>query len=119
MPFVEVIWKPDCLNELQLVKLCKALPDIVGSALTLHDPAHLVTAAMVDVRVSTPGPYDRINPHLYVTVLARSEPDREIHKLSIVSEIGCGVHRIGSPPDTLVELVLTNRVSLYNYGDGQ
>lgn len=116
MPFVEVVWKPKHLSSQALVSLCDELPAIVARTLTVHDPAHLVTAAMVDVRVMTVGPYDRINPHLYVTVLARTEPGRDAHKLTIVGKISEALRRLGSPPDTLVELVLTNRVSLYDYG---
>lgn len=118
MPFVEVIWKPDQISADALVRLCDQLPTIVAAAVTLHDPAHPVTAAMVDVRVATVGPHDRINPELYVTVLARSEPERDAHKVAIVKEITEALRRLGPPPETLVELVLTNRVSLYDYGGG-
>ena len=116
MPFVEVIWKPDHFSSQALAGLCDVLPEIVAGSMTRFDAAHLVTAAMVDVRVSTVGQYDRINPDLYVTVLARSEPARDTHKIAIVGEISEAVRRLGSPPDTMVELVLTNRVSLYDYG---
>jgi hypothetical protein len=118
MPFVEIIWKPDHLSGPALSHLCDRLPTIVAEALTRHDPSHLVTPEMVDLRVSPVGLHDRINPDLYVTVLARTEPARDTHKVEIVDEIFHAVRRFDPPDDTLVELVLTNRVSLYEYGDG-
>jgi len=120
MPFVEVIWKPDRLSVDALGAICAELPGIVAESFTLHDPdpAHVVTALMVDLRVIPIGPHDRINPAMYITVLARTEPARDAKKMAIVGEIAAGIRPLGSPDDTLVELVLTNRVSLYEYRGG-
>jgi hypothetical protein len=117
MPFVEVIWKPDRMSTSRLKALCDELPGVVAETFTTHDPAHLVTEAMVDLRVTTVGPYDRVNPDLYVTVLARTEPARDAGKTEIVRGITEAVRRLEVPADVLVELVLTNRVSLYDYGE--
>ncbi len=115
MPFVEVMWDPDHFPADGLLRLRDELPSIVARALTTRDPAHLVDPAMVDVRIIGVGPYDRINRSLYVTVLARTEPDRDTHKLAIVRDITDAVLGHGCPLDTLVELILTNRVSVYDY----
>jgi len=117
MPFVDITWDPDRLDAPGLVRLRDELPSIVATALTTHDPGHLVTAAMVDIRVTSVGEYDRINRDLYVTVLARTEPGRDAHKLAIVRRISDAAMQLGAPAGTMVELVLTNRVSMYDYGD--
>ena len=118
MPFVDITWDPARLTADGLVRLRDNLPSIVARALTSHDPGHLVTGAMVDIRVTTSGLYDRLNRDLYVTVLARTEPERDINKLAIVRQISDAVRSLGAPTGTMVELVLTNRVSVYDYGDG-
>lgn len=118
MPFVEVLWKPEQLDEPALVRLCDALPMIVATVMQKYDPDHVVLPSMVDLRVGLVGPHDRISPALYITVLARTEPLRDRNRLAIVGRITTDVQRRGAPPDTLVELVLTNRVSLYEYDEG-
>lgn len=117
MPYVEILWKPEQLDESLLEGLCIRLQQAVGAALTQHDPDHPVTPEMVDVRVGLVGPHDRIGPDLYVTVLARTEPARDAGKAELVVAITEAVHDLGVPEDTLVELVLTNRVSTYDYRD--
>jgi len=118
VPYVNVLWKPEHLAEPALDHLCERLQGVVAEALTDHDPDHLVSAPMVDVRVGTVGPHDRIGPDLYVTVLARSEAERDARRWEIVAAITEAVRRLGVPDDTLVEFILTNRSSIYDYGDG-
>lgn len=115
MPYVDILWKPEQLDERLLKSLCIQLQQAVGAAFTQYDPSHPVTPDMVDVRVGLVGPYDRIGPALYVTVLARTEPARDASRAELVAAITEAVHDHGVPEDTLVELVLTNRVSTYKY----
>ena len=70
---------------------------------------------MVDVRVIEVGPLDRVRPNLLVTILARQEPARERHKHEIVDALTASVTAIFPDVDAMVELVLTNRVSTYEY----
>lgn len=117
MPYVDVLWKPDRLAADVLQALVDVLCEVVGETLTAADPEHVVKPGMVDVRVSTVGPHDRIGPDLYITVLARTEPARDRHRVRIAEQITAGVLALDVPSDTLVELVLTNRTSVYDYGD--
>ena len=117
MPFVDILWKPSVVAEEQVIAVRDAVRATVASTLTAYDPQHLVTEAMVDVRVQPVGALDAIGPDLYVTVYAREEPARDANKLVVIERITKAARDASCPPDTMVELVLTNRSSVYDYND--
>lgn len=61
------------------------------------------------------GALDLIGPDLLVTVLARREEARVREQQKVVERITHDLQACGPPPDTMVELVLTNRASVYRY----
>lgn len=89
------------------------LRSAAAEALTGVDPDHIVTPAMVDVRVMEVGPLDVVRASLFVTLLARHEPQRAQRADRIVAEI----QDVASSevPDTVVELVLTDHASSFDY----
>jgi hypothetical protein len=115
MPFVDILWKPALLPAPRLRALCEHLPVVVTESIQQFDPHHRLTAQMVDLRVHEVGPYDKITPDIYVTVLARTEPAREEHQHAIVLAMA---ERLSAtlPPSPLVELVLTRHATSWNYG---
>jgi phenylpyruvate tautomerase PptA (4-oxalocrotonate tautomerase family) len=115
MPYVQVLWKRDLLPEADLHEVTNATREFVAEAITSVDPSHPVAVEMVDLKVVIVERYDLIGPDLYVTVLARSEPEREENKAEIIDHITDGIASTSAPRNTLVELVLTNRVSRYDY----
>ena len=114
MPFVEILHRRT-IDEVQLVAIRNALHHGVASVIGRHDPAHQLTPAMVDLRVIETGPLDQLRTDMLVTVLARNEPAREDHKRSIVAELTEIVTGIVPDADVMIELVLTNRTSIYEY----
>jgi len=115
MPFVQVFCDPDRLGDRITRSLVATLATEVAAVLTELAPAHVVTEKMVDVVVHPLGPFDRVNPDMLVTVLARHEDDREASADSIVARLNAVVqHNVGSQV-SMVELVLTRRFSNFHY----
>lgn len=115
MPFVEILWKSDQVSRDNVVRLRDGARVIIARRFTEVDPEHVVTPAMVDVRVSRVGELDLIGPDLFVTILARTEDARMRGRDDLIGRITADIEALGSPPATMVELVLTNRASVYRY----
>jgi hypothetical protein len=113
MPFVHLRWRPTAFEEAEVIGIRDAIIPAVARLLTEADPAHLVTDAMVDVRVEEIGPLDRIRGNLFVTLLARDEPDRQAARSSILAELAAQLRQ--STDDVVVELVLTQHASSFDY----
>ena len=115
MPFVRVLWKESMFDSDDLARLASSLPGIVARTFSEFDPDHVVGPEMVDVRVEAVGRFDVLHTNMLVTVLARSEEARRRCRRGIVEDVTRGVQDVGCPPDTMVELVLTDRTSTYEY----
>ena len=116
MPFVEILWRSERLDRAALKRLIDAVPDIVARRFSAVDAEHRVDPDMVDVRVTQAGDLDRINPDLYVTVLARKEDVREAQSDRLIRAITDDLRQAGLPSGAMVELILTTRASSYDYG---
>jgi len=114
MPLVEILHHRDVPAD-ALVSLRDALQNDVAEVIGRYDQAHELTSAMVDLRVIEVGPLDRVRPQLLVTVLARDEPERSRQRMAIIAALTETVTAIFPDTDAMVELVLTNRVSIYEY----
>lgn len=115
MPYVRVLWKPSEFGEVDLVRLRDSLPNVVGNALEGSDPDHTVTEEMVDVRIEPVGPLDLLHPAMLITVFARHETARHDARDRILEQITRAIEAVGCPPNTMIELVLTVRTSVYEY----
>ena len=115
MPFVEVLRKDDRVNDQVLKELVPNLTLVVADVLSRLAPSHVVTPEMVDVVVRSVGPLDCVHPDLLVTVLARHEPDRDDKAERIIQEITAAVNECVGGVVAMVELVLTNRTSVFAY----
>lgn len=114
MPFVEILHHSH-VEEHTVVAIRNALHRSVGLVLERVDPDHAVTPAMVDLRCIPVGPLDIVRPDLLITVLARTEPDRHAHRETIADDLAQVVLEAAPGLDIIVELVLTNRTSTYEY----
>lgn len=115
MPVVELHWKEDVVAVSMLLEIRDAVRVIVAESLVRVDPVHLVEPWMVDVRLTPVGPYDLVGPDLYVTIMTRVTHQREANKVALVNDIDGRLRRLALPDDTLVELLLSNRASTYDY----
>jgi len=115
MPYVRVLWKPTYLARDGLLRLRDALPALVADALESSDPRNTVTVEMVDVRVEQVGPFDLVHPDMLITVFARHERARHESRDRITEQITGAIEAVGCPANTMIELVLTDRSSTYQY----
>jgi len=108
-----MLWKPQYLEREQIVRVRDVLRSVAATALTGVDPDHLVTPAMIDVRVLEVGPLDVIRAPLFVTLLARHEPQRVQGSGRVVAAIRDAVS--SEVPDVVVEFVLTAHTTSFDY----
>jgi len=113
---VEVLWNPDRLIPHRLEAVRGVIPRLVAGGLTREDPAHIVTPAMVDVRFTQIGPLDLVRSDVFVTVLARREVERQHSAADLASEWAAAVAAASGVSDAVVELVLTDHTSSFDYG---
>jgi hypothetical protein len=115
MPFLQILWAPDRVGEERIVRVRDHLIDVVGPALMSVDPDHVVNAAMVDAHLVEMGPLDRFRSDIFVTLLARTEPARVLGAASIVDVLTRSARDAASPTSVVVELVLTDHHSSFDY----
>lgn len=115
MPFVHLRWRGSAVDTATITAIRDALASAVAQLLTEADPDHIVTDPMVDLRVQEYGPLDRIRSDILVTVLARDEPQRQRARLSIPAQLAGLVREIAGDVDVVVELVLTQHTSSFDY----
>lgn len=113
MPFIHLRWRPSSFAEADIVVIRDMIGPAVAGLLTEADPDHQVTAAMVDVAVEPIGPLDRIRGDLFVTVLARDEPQRQAARNTIPAALARQLQSAAA--DVVVELVLTQHTSSFDY----
>lgn len=87
----------------------------VGPALMSVDPDHVVNAAMVDARVVTIGPHDRVRSDLFVTMFARHEAARSAGSAKIVERLHHAAVEASGIAAATVELVLNEHRSSFDY----
>jgi len=115
MPLVELMWRPDRVDEATAVRVRDAVCRQVASAFSQFDPRHEVTLDMVDARLRMIGPLDVLHRDLLVSVLARDERRRRRHSRSIAALVTEAVEREAPGVDAMVEVILNQRTSLYVY----
>lgn len=115
MPFVEVFWRVGALTEETIAALVEPLAEMVARGLETVDPSHCVTPAMVDLRCCEIGPLDRVRSDLFITVLARREPARSVAASDLVLGWAAEVAERTGLGDVVVELVLTDHHSSFDY----
>jgi hypothetical protein len=103
------------VDEATVVALRDRLHQAVGSVFEEFDPDHVVTPAMVDVRCIQAGALDKVRPDLVITVLGREEPARHASRYEIASQLAMFMREMAPGLDILLEVVLTNRASTYDY----
>ena len=114
MPFVEILYRSH-VGEATVVAVRDHLHQAVGSMFEEFDPDHVVTPAMVDVRCIPVGRLDAVRPDLLVTVLAREEPARHANRYEIARRLATLTRELAPDLDVMLEVVLTNRASTYEY----
>ena len=115
MPTVEVRWRSGDLDEASLLALRDELKVAVAEGLEAVDPNHLVTPEMVDVRFTPLGPLDDQHAELLVTVLARHEQARHRAAPALVEVWARAVAESTGVLGAVVELVLTDHQSSFDY----
>jgi hypothetical protein len=115
MPFLQILWDPEQIGEDRIVRVRDLLMDAVGPALMAVDPQHIVNSAMVDARLVAIGPLDRIRAPLFVTLFARTETDRVAGSATIIEGLTAAVAGAIDASSTVVELVLTDHHSSFDY----
>lgn len=115
MPFLDIFYRSEAVEESRLPAIRDAIRASVSESLTRHDPEHPVTPEMVDARLTPTGPLDVLNVDMLVSIRARSEPARHAARNQILAAVESGTDPIGVPPDTMIELILTDRSSVYQY----
>jgi hypothetical protein len=102
-------------DEAAIIRIRDVLGSAVAETLSESDPSHIVTDAMVDLRVEEIGPLDRIRSDLFVTLVARDEPCRQLNKSTIPEQLAAALREIVGSADVVVELVLTQHASSFDY----
>jgi hypothetical protein len=115
MPFLQILWDPEQIGEDRIVRVRDLLTDAVGPALMAVDPRHVVNSAMVDARLVAIGPLDRIRAPLFVTLFARTEADRVAGSAAIIELLSAAAAEAIDAASTVVELVLTDHHSSFDY----
>jgi hypothetical protein len=114
VPFIEILYRAE-VDEDVVVAIRDALHRAVGVAFEDADPDHPVTAAMVDLRCIAVGPLDVVRPDVLITVLARTEPARHARRSVIAEQLARVVGEVAPDLDVMLEIVLTDRTSAYEY----
>jgi hypothetical protein len=114
MPFVEILYGTH-VDEATVVAVRDCLHQTVGPVFEEFDPDHVVTPAMVDIRCIEVGDLDVVRPDVLVTVLAREEPARHAKRYEIAGRLTVLACELAPDLDVMLEVVLTNRTSTYNY----
>lgn len=115
MPFLQIFWDSERLDGERIVEVRDRLLAEVGPVLMTADPDHVVNQAMIDVRLVAIGPLDRIRGDVFVTLFARDESARRIGSARVVEQLRAVVVSAMGGGDAVVELVLTNHYSSFDY----
>lgn len=116
MPFVQILRDPAIVTDDVAVLVRDHLGPSIGEILTVVDPDHVVTAAMVDWHVVDTRPVDTLRCPVFVTVFARRERRRAARRAEIVEHLRAQLAAI-VPVPFVIELVLNDHASSYDYGN--
>lgn len=115
MPFVQIYRRPERVDAVRALSIARTSCTSLATALMRYDSAHVVRPAMVDVKVLDIGELDIIRCDLFVSCFARTEPARHAHRREIVDAVRTALLSVGLGPDDVVELLLTDHTSSFDY----